>query len=130
MLIEVNPLTLPPSLFYTVIEKLYEKTDFFDYNTVEDFLRDIVGDVYQVWMNDHIIVLGEYRVYNTGLSVMNLTVVNHADDEYPFEEFRKDLQQLEDSFDEVDRIILEGRMGWKKVFEDYKHSSLVLYKDL
>ncbi len=130
MLIEVNPLTLPPSLFYTVIEKLYEKTDFFDYNTVEDFLRDIVGDVYHVWMNDHIIVLGEYRVYNTGLSVMNLTVVNHADDEYPFEEFRKDLQQLEDSFDEVDRIILEGRMGWKKVFEDYKHSSLVLYKDL
>ncbi len=130
MLIEVNPLTLPPSLFYTVIEKLYEKTDFFDYNTVEDFLRDIVGNTYNVWMNDHIIVLGEYRVYNTGLSVMNLTVVNHADDEYPFEEFRKDLQQLEDSFDEVDRIILEGRMGWKKVFEDYKHSSLVLYKDL
>lgn len=130
MLIEVNPLTLPPSLFHTVIEKLKEKTDFFDYNTVEDFLSDIVSNVYSVWVNEHILVLGEYRVYNTGLSVMNLTVVNHADDEYPFDEFRKDLQQLEDSFEEVDRIILEGRMGWKKVFEDYEHSSLVLYKDI
>lgn len=130
MLVEVNPLTIPPSLYHTMIKKLYEKTDFFDYNKVEDFLSDIVSGVYSVWINDYIIVLGEYRVYNTGLSVMNLTVVNYADDEYPFEEFRKDLQQLEDSFEEVDRIVLEGRMGWKKVFEDYKHSSLVLYKDL
>ncbi len=130
MLIEINPLTLPPSLFYTVIDKLDEKTDFFDYNTVEDFLSDIINGVYSVWINDHIIVLGEYRLYNTGLSVMNLTVVNYADSEYPFDDFRNDLKQLEDSFEEVDRIILEGRMGWKKVFTDYKHSSLVLYKDL
>ncbi len=128
MLIKVEALEVQPEKFYTVCEKLYEKTDFFDYNLLTTFFSDIAKGNYDIWINEHILVLGDYKLYETGLSVMEFTVVNHSDDKY--DGFVEDMKQLESFYEGIDRFILDGRAGWQRVFKDFNHSSTILYKDL
>lgn len=113
-----------------LITKLENKTDMFDYTTKEKFVEDIKTGYYAVWVNDNLTVVGEFIKYITGKTALSLTVVNRGDEVH--EGWREDLIQIENEARNlgVNRVILSGRAGWKRVFPEYKLSTVKLIKDI
>lgn len=82
------------------------------------------------WMGNEVAVIGQLTTYETGLKVVSLTVVNVTDK--PIQHYDSSLKYLESTLKEagIDRIIIDGRLGWLRKNPDYTLSSIKIFKDI
>lgn len=101
--------------------------DYIDEVKYKDRLR--TGQL-TLWMTNETAIIGQLITYETGLKAMSLTVVNVTDE--PIQDYESSLKKLEEELKEagIDRIILDGRLGWIKRNPDYKLSAVKLFKDI
>lgn len=113
----------------TLVSKLSNKTDMFDFISLNTFYMKIAEDKYLFWDLFDLLTLGEIIEHETGLRVLSLTTVANGENPDP----KRLVSEIIEPFAKeggFNRILLDGRVGWKKVFPGYKHSSTILYKEL
>jgi hypothetical protein len=115
-----------------IIPKLKEKTNLFDYETDESYIRRMKQGAFIIFLTEHIIVPCEYLSYPSGLTVLELNVVKISTCENTLDHIISVLKEIEDYATKmgIDRIIIEGRLGWSRVFKDYETERITLFKNL
>ena len=113
-----------------IVDKLKEKTNMFDYIDVVKYKHRLKTGQLTLWMTNECAIIGQLINYETGLKAMSLTVVNVTDK--PIQDYQSSLKKLEEELKQtgIDRIILDGRLGWIKRNPDYKLSAIKLIKDI
>lgn len=117
-------------LLEVTVNRLKEKTNYFDYIDIIKWKEDIRDRKQILWLTNEAVIIGKFLEFETGLVTLSLTVANVTDK--PIENYEECLQQIEKQAKAVgaNRIILDGRAGWMRKFPDYKLSSVKLYKDI
>lgn len=130
MLLNIPSQLVDNGVIIKLVEKIKNKTNFFDYSSVPQFVSDIKKGRYTIWINEQIVVLGQFKIYQGDKIALSLTVANLSEDKAL--DLQEHLNQIEQEAKKigVTRIILDGRYGWKKVFPDYKVTSVILTKEI
>lgn len=128
----IEPTDLSNETYEWITSTLKKKLNLFDYVTEDAFVKSLLSGNYLVFLTDHVLVFCEIVTYETRLKVMSINVIKHSKDDDVLEHQRDTLLELEGiaKIMEVDRVILEGRIGWSRVFKDYNVEKVTLYKEL
>lgn len=117
-------------LIKTIVDKLENKTDLFKIKDKNKYIKDLKDGKLVVWLHNKAVIIGSFYTTETELNTLSLTVVNVTDE--PITDFEESFKQLEQEVKKagVDRIVLDGRKGWQKIYPNFKVSSVVLSKDI
>lgn len=112
------------------ISMLNNKTNMFDYINEDKYKERILNKELAVWISNEVVIIGQFNITETGLKTVSLTVANVTDESIT--DFHKSLDELEKILKSmgVDRIIVDGRLGWLRKLPEYSLSSVKLIKDL
>ena len=115
-----------------IIPKLKEKTNLFDYETDESFIERMKEGAFIIFLTEHVIFPCEYISYPSGLTVLEVNIVKLSVCPNTLNHSVSALREIEDYATKmgINRIILEGRLGWKRVVSDYETERITLFKNL
>ncbi|NKF52693.1 hypothetical protein G3R49_19235 [Shewanella sp. WXL01] len=128
----ITNVEITDSVCEETIRLLKPKLALFDYITEQTFKDKLKSGAYKLVSIHGFLVFLEYIVYETGLKVMEVNVINSDQDVNNTPDvMREALAAVEDycSQWEVDRFVLDGRTGWKRVFPDYSVEKTILSKN-
>ena len=115
-----------------IVNTLKTKLSIFDYVTEEGFKRILREGNYIVLLTDHLLLFCEVVIHATGLKTISVNVIKHSKEDGSLEHSKDALKEIEGMAKHlgIDRVLLEGRIGWTKVFPDYNVDKVILHKDL
>lgn len=132
MLKRIDAAAINDETYQWIIDTLKTKLSLFDYVTEDTFKRILKEGSYLVYQTKSILIFCEIIVYPTGLKAVSMNVIKHSEEEDCKSHMKECLTLLEDEFRRLglNRVILEGRVGWKKLFTDYEVEKITLRKEL
>lgn len=102
----------------------------FDYINEDKYKERILNKELAVWISNEVVIIGQFNTSETGLKTVSLTIANVTDVNITdFDTGLIELEQLLKSIG-IDRIIVDGRLGWLRKLPEYSLSSVKLIKDL
>ena len=115
-----------------IIPKLKEKTNMFDYETEESYTRRIKEGSFIIFLTDYSIFPCEFALYPSGLRTLEVNTVKLIEGEDGVQHAKDTLKKIEDYAKSVgiDRVVLEGRYGWLRIFPDYEIEQITLFKNI
>ena len=113
-----------------VFERILECSPAFEDNDPDKYVDSIMDDSFILWGYENIFIVGKpYTNYyrEKCLELDTATIEGKFTGS-----FKEALSQIEKEakLSDIDKIIIRGREGWRKVYPDYKHFMTTLYKEL